>query len=355
MRVGILTYHDADNYGAVLQAFALKESIRLMGHNAEIIDYKCPFIENGYNSFFINSWFDCLKVMIRLPKYNIMRKRFKEFRTVNLNLSRKIYTMDNKDDLNAEYDVFVVGSDQVWNYSLNQMDATYLLDFAEMSKKRISYAASTKLRTLPKWAAIIYKFYLEKFDAIGVREKSVEKLIAPLYSGNVIHNVDPVLLYSKNEWEKLIADRLCKRDYVFVYYIGDISKKGLKKIKEIIQKESIKVINISNSLKRYSNIKNVRDAGPAEFLNYIYYSKAVVTNSFHASAFSIQFEKNLYIDTSYMIAGEIDPRYESLVELSGLKNVYIDEIHTDILQYNKELLEKNIKRSKDYLKGILDF
>lgn len=148
MRICILTFHRAQNYGAVLQAYALQKKIEELGYTCDILDYRCEKIENSYKLFGVKSPSpkNVVSMLLHLP-FNIKKeKSFAKFRKQFLRISEEIYTRQNIANSNKEYDVFIVGSDQVWNGDLTGVDRTYFLDFVKERKTKIAYAASVKIK-----------------------------------------------------------------------------------------------------------------------------------------------------------------------------------------------------------------
>lgn len=151
-KVGILTFQRASNYGAALQMYALQRKIRDLGYDAEVIDFICPQVFDGYKPFLINHLFhpraligDFLNASIKVGRNH----RFDTFTRKTMRFSRPL-TKDKLSSVSDSYDVYVVGSDQVWNPLITGSESAYFLDFVKDKSKRRSYAASFGVSVWPK-------------------------------------------------------------------------------------------------------------------------------------------------------------------------------------------------------------
>lgn len=299
MRIGILTFHFVYNYGAMLQAYALSNSIReLEGVECEIIDYRPSKI----NSFYRPQIFDFFKKPIVSMKRAIRKKishtkyyEFEKFLTESLSLSRRI---DNDVDFRLildKYDIVVVGSDQVWNPYITGYDKNYLLYNNMSNIKKISYAASFGVNIVDKiWEQYIAEALLG-FRKISVREKEgqeIIKKIMPKLDSEVIP--DPVFLLSRELWRSLEKKVLINDKYILYYSLGKSKNLELEVIKQS-KLHDLKIISIHPMFK--CNIGKCRcDIGPLQFLWLIDNAEYVYTDSFHATAFSVIFEKTIVIN-----------------------------------------------------------
>lgn len=197
VKVGILTFHRALNIGGNLQAFALQKFLEKNKINNEIIDYRADFIENNYYNNKVTLL--KLKKMIKGIFKNYEKKDKKPF--INfcdnyLNVSDQKYYNNNINNTNNIYDVFIVGSDQVWSSTCAGFDENYFLTFT--NKKKLSYAASLGGSDIDESLKIEYKERLKSFHAISLREKSAISNIKSIYDGEVVNLIDPTLLHKKN-------------------------------------------------------------------------------------------------------------------------------------------------------------
>lgn len=354
MRIGIMTFHNAINYGAVLQAYALRTYLsRMMPHDdVSIIDYRCKKIADGYRifafqrerSFARTLLFNALRLFY-VP-YNIRNRiHFCNFIQNNLPCVKP----KNLDD----YDCIVYGSDQIWNQNLTGNDLCYF--GAGYSKKKIAYAASDG-KSLVISEEIAY--LLDSYLAIGCREKSLCVALSQKYPGKSVKTVcDPVFLLGKDEWGK-IALPVRKKSFILVYKIGDsdLIDKAAEKLRMETGKKVIQICYRRSLRKWFIKNQNVRTAvHPRVFLGYIQNADLVCTTSFHGTALSIIFEKDFY---TFQIPKN-EERITCLLEAVGLSERYIDfipESGGNTLLYSDNVREKFARyreASLQFLKGVL--
>jgi hypothetical protein len=301
LKIGILTFHCADNYGAVLQTFALQKTIEKLGFKAEIIDFRPENLINSYRIIRPNK-----PSLFRLGEYIAKRilytrklerriKSYEEFRKNYIKISEKKYF--NILDLEKEpsnYDIYIVGSDQVWNPKhIELYGAAYLLNFINKRAKRISYAASV-VEKIPEHLINIYKENLNKFEFISVREESSKKILKEIIEKHISVVLDPVLLLEKSRWDDLIKGmKKSIGEFIFVY---DLIRDNLivKTANYLSIKTNLPVVTFSYNRyhKHYSNyIDSISFKGPKEFIWCIKNARFVLTNSYHGFLFSLIYEK----------------------------------------------------------------
>ena len=366
MKAGILTFHNAINYGAILQSFALQETIRTLGHEVEVVDYDNGFFKEIYYDrlflfgnkgikskikFLLRYITNHKTVILERSKYNKLLKFVDE----NIDLSEKF----NKDTIakaNNQYDCFVVGSDQVWNLRLSNYDTTYMLDFTNDSSKKKSYAASFGSDNIDKTNFETGKMLLNSFDTLLIREKSGKEILKKMgFESSVV--LDPTFLYGKESWEAIAAkSNLNKQnDYIFVYCIAtpDVL---LEEIKNKAEQENLDVIVLGEE-KIFSKQQSVIDASIEDFLWYIQNAKYVYTTSFHGMALSINMNKDFYYELSNNNLNN-NSRLINLSELLGLQSRevkantnLIEDIHWESVNERLEELKKeSIRLLDDMLK-----
>lgn len=329
-KVGILTFHDADNLGAVLQAYALKSVIeKECGAFAEIVDYKCKKITDtkyvqkgtGIKSF--------IKYVPMSVYYKIKRRGFKKFRKEQLGCSKISYNKETVKEIENDYNIFITGSDQVWNPECSGDDSTYVLDFVSNNAKKYSYAASIGNYDITKanneWIKSI-----EAYSGVSVREKSALEQLKELGINAQVHT-DPVMLLSREEWETVMSKPLLKEKYVLVYLVlPDVNV--MKKATEYAKEHNCRIISNKKS------IEFIMHNSPSEFLAWINNAEYVFTNSFHGTAFSLIFDKPLYADTE-MSDGSVNKRVKDLLDTAKSENL-IDEMKSSALNYLKDICKK---------------
>lgn len=350
--VGILTFHYADNHGAVLQAYALRKVINSFpDYTAEIINY----VPEGYH-------YPVLPGGNRFNEQKIKRDKFEKFLSENCGINKPmIHAVTG----NA-YDVYLVGSDQIWNTDIvgTETDCEYLLPNLNESAKRIAYSASVGME-LERIDRKLFQKYLPKFQAISLREKSYVEIISELSGMKCDYTLDPTMLLREKDYKPLLK----KPDDVegayilyFWYDMGDGGFRSIELVNALARKYNLSVKHTflsEMSVARQMLVNNggcVLQAGIGEFLWYVKNAQIVVTNSFHGAVFSVLFKKPLYI-----YYPEIRKcRQENLVEMLHIEDrvvkgyIYPDELSLEIdYTFVFEALEKERERSIFYLKTAL--
>ena len=293
MRTGILTFHRACNYGAVLQAYALQQYLSDNGIESEMIDYRCKAVEQMHSPFYFlycKGLKNKAKQFLRLCPRSKKRKVFSRFVKENIKTSDKIK------DLNGcpNYDVLIVGSDQVWNPLITNFDRGYLLDFASKSTKKTSYAASIGLSSLSEQSSAYFGDYLKSFDYISLRETDDIETVRGLSGKEPEIQLDPTLTVNKRIWaEKKISPKI--DNYNLIYSLKS-DKKLISRACEFSKEQ--KLVNISDTLKREKGMNYVPFPSPFEWIGYIADAEKVFTDSFHGTAFSLIFHKPVVIKLS---------------------------------------------------------
>ena len=307
MKIGILTYQRAHNYGALLQAYALKTFLSKKGHSVEIIDYWPEYHNEDYKliPYFSSRRFlgKAKALLLLLLGYDRIVKRtngYKQFMSEQLNLSDNPLYSSEKEMKEIEYDVVIYGSDQIWrrsNYPLFKgfSDVFFGADLIKV-KRKITYAASMGVIDVDLKDKDYLKRMLRNFNAISVREEELKLLVDEIIEDNVSLVLDPVFLLTKEEWAKLntSAISLKQEKYIFFYQLMP-SKESIDFVQRLKEFYGYKVIEIRGRVepllfgKRY-----FQTASPKNFLSLIQNAEIVVSTSFHGVAFSLLFEKQFY-------------------------------------------------------------
>ncbi len=299
-KIGIITFHRAINYGAVLQTYALQTAISKAGRNCEIIDYRNDFLEGLHNPKNIKKYksflhFTYAVVKNRVKKDN--RKNFELFREKYLKISTCIYNKKNIANSNSQYNLFITGSDQVWNRNCSNFDDTYFLDFVNSENSKYSYAASIGVNIASDEERLLYKKMLDGYKLIYVRENQAKLELKSIGIESEV-TLDPTLLLNKSEWLKLAHKPnkfKSKNKYLLVYVIVE-TPSIFKLAKEIAEQRGLEVVYINEMLFRKSGITNLSYATPNEWLWMFANAEFIVTNSFHGTAFSVNFEKQFIVE-----------------------------------------------------------
>ena len=307
MKIATITCHNVYNYGASLQAYALQRYLSQEGHDVEIIDYKPYYLNSRYNWRHIPAesrlypykdyvGTQCIYFLLKNRKIykTIGRKRkFDDFRQKFLTLTDNTYT--SAEELRAtppQADLYIAGSDQIWNTACeNGKDAAFYLDFGSDDTRRISYAASFAVSEIaPAYRAFVTK-KLQRFDAISVREQTGVRIIRDLSVGRTAEQVeDPVFLLNRQSWEEISADITPQERYVLVYdFSNDPTIR--EHARQIARQLGARLYSLNDFAPLAYAERNISDAGPLEFLAWIKNAEFVISNSFHATAFSVLFHK----------------------------------------------------------------
>lgn len=364
MIVKTITCHDVYNVGASLQAYALETYLVQLGHDVEIIDYKPKYLSGHfplwgvnnkrYDKIFLKELYCLAKFPVRLKnRYGKRKREFDNFTKKYLKVTDQIYHSSEELKANLpEADVFFAGSDQIWNtFFKNGKDPAFYLDFVPAGRIKASYAASFATDYLMDGYEDFVANLLKKFDYISVRESSGLLILKELGIMGGIQVLDPVFLLGQDIWRILASNwkNREKKPYILVYDF-DNSEKIADFVKEIAKEHDWNIISI---LENPYFKKNYSKEGPIAFLSLIKNAQAIVSNSFHATAFSIIFEKEFWV---FNRNEEINTRMKDLLVLLGLENqLNLKEIHgkIDYKKVNKKL-EKAIITSKEYISKVLE-
>lgn len=358
-KIHILTFHNAVNYGAVLQCYALYKTME-KNNICDVINYTSESIDSRYRIFnkgFLNkkNLKDTVKKVISYRSNKKKEKNFKDFRDKYIKISKE-YDIEsiNKESWNSN-DNFIVGSDQVWNTNLTKNDYTYFFDFLDgKCDNRYSYAASFGTSVTDDDIKNV-KEYLEKFKKISVREKTAKDILNK-NSFECENNIDPVFLLSKTEWEKISKRNVEKNKYILIYLLqgSDIFlSKAIKYAKE----NNLKVIILSTGVKRKYNAEYISSCSPEEFLGYFINAETIFTNSFHGISFSILFNKKFYYELQKN-GSKTNSRLMNIISLFNLENQN-SELYESIPQSNNinyesvnHIIEIEKDKSIKYLNNI---
>lgn len=359
-RIGILTFQDTVNYGAVLQEYALQRYInKEYGNISEVIDYKnmkLEEVEKPIKLFKQRTVKGVIKY-ITCHTHQINKwKKFDEFRLNYVNLSKEIYNKENIADSNNIYEKFIVGSDQVWNTQLTGNDFTYYLDFVKEAKKKNSYAASFGYSELPKEIKSEAISLLKEFNTLNIREKQGKEIITKEIKEKEVNVVmDPTFLLEKEEWKKFVDKD--EESYIVVYMI-DFKKEVFNFIRKLAKEEKCKIIYIHDAILSQNGMINSKEASPEEFISLINNAKKVVTGSFHALCLSIILEKDFYYTLNSR--NNRNSRLINLIGIVGLENREI--INGDCktrskIDYGKvnEKLKPFVEESKVQIDNIIKY
>ena len=378
--VGIITYHKHYNYGTMLQAFALQEAIRKMGCRTEIIDFFQPNKLSGKEKFF----YYCRKgiLCIRNPKeveaiilkkktieahsldINEREKAFDDFYNEHISLSNKKYNNDSEImDNPPEYDVYIVGSDQTWNPNVGGNPEAFYLSFASPDKRRVSYGPSISAESLTKKQSKRMSRLLENVELLSCREEQGARLLRKITGREVVVVLDPVFLLSQDEWKNYGSRTQYPSKYILQYFLGN-NIQHRKYVQVLAQEKGLPIIALPHDSVDFDN-KDVTNiwCGPDEFLSLVRNATLVCTDSFHGTAFSLIFEKEVYSFLKHKQGSRKseNSRIENLYKTFGIDNRIITNCRLNfdkelpIIDYDKVREKIRIKKdeSLEYLRDAI--
>lgn len=300
MKTGIITFHFVNNFGGVLQTYALQEFIKdSLNSDVEIINYQNSFIKFTDTIRFFPLSTNLKEVLSGLQTFKERRKRlllFKSFRVNHLFLSSEKYTKRNLKKTPPLFDKYVCGSDQIWNFYITLgIDPSYYLSFISIPDKKVAYAPSFGLDSISKHIGKKIRKLITNITYLSVREKKSQDIIQSLCNRSAITLIDPTFLLTKEQWVKISNCNACSESYILLY-IMQTDVNMYEYVKQIKESLHIRIIEISRYGYQPDFIDEVKiDVGPIEFLSLFQNATCICTNSFHGLAFSLIFEKQCYL------------------------------------------------------------
>lgn len=365
--IGILTFQASDNYGALLQAYSTYSLVNGLGGKPEIINYDSPSKRINYKllKFGKNFGFkESLKSVINFPISSKKKKISDSFRKEFLHIkSEPLVTFEDLRDFSNRFEKIIVGSDQVWNYKNTKFDKRFFLDFVEDDKKKISYAASFGVHTIPDELRVQYKEFLQCFKHLTVREDTGNRILKEelgLLPSKVV--LDPTLLLEKEEWKHFSMGTSYenRKDYILIYSVAGNRKLNILG-KEISKLKNLPVIIIGTGYKAYLNGFEIVVPTVNEFVSLFRNASLVLTDSFHGTSFSINLNKDflVYIEEKFIDTTRVD----SLLKMVGLTNRRLNDLSNfeSILSHDidwgivNNILDKKRNSSTSYLVEALGF
>lgn len=379
-RVGILTIHNSPNYGASLQSYALYKYVsQLPGIECEVIDLHRPY-EDGYvksnrfvpyrgEPFSIKKNVKSVlkKILRRESKkvsfYSIGSKyKFDEFNK-GIKLSRPYWGIN---ELYADppcYDVYMTGSDQVWNPTQPYCLEPYFLTFVPQGKKKISYASSIGVTELLESEKQDFRRWLSSYDAISVREHQAKDLLASFVNKPITQVADPTFLLDSTFWRNIAVNYQQTEPYILLFTVG-FDSNLLQFAMKISNESGLCLIYLNQKLSEPidGSYKVVNDAGPRDFLGLIAQSEMVLTDSYHATVFSLI----LKVKNFYAYIGSYNKRGSRILDLlktykeeSHLLSEVLSENYTDLskrkidYQLVDRIYREEQMKAHDFLKSNL--
>lgn len=360
-KVSFITIHVGSNFGSVLQAIATSVTLKSIGCEPTIVNYIPPRVSNKrfWNTGNANPIKKLMRFLWKLymtPQRIIDKKVYLGYLKQYCSLSQPIYAEDSFAEKCPKADVYLTGSDQVWNLKHNEgLDAHYFFDGIE--GKKVSFASSIGYTDIGDEARKAFKRYLSEYISLSVREDSAVEFLASL-GLKAIQLLDPVFLLNKDEWKQYVPKiRIVKERYLLIYAPYNTVDKSViyKHALLIAQKENLKIVTFSwTYYKDMDADKTIRFASPGDFLDLMMNAEYVITNSFHGTAFSIDLNKKFWV----FLPSGFTTRITSVLSKFALTDRLVDETKDAEWDYGKEIdydmvnsiLLQERKKSIDYLK-----
>ena len=368
LKTATLTWNSFYNYGTCLQAYALQRYILSIGYENSIID-DSTIITGGevHNSIKKQSkwrqrwtklWQSFHSNYRAFYKYQrVLCPAVNGFKSTCLKIDYNIESVLNDTSV---YDVYICGSDQIWNPTA-LVDSRRKFYYADFSKKKISYAPSIGISFIPdEWKDKV-KELLSSFTAISIREEAGRKVLQEMYQQKVELVVDPTLLLSKEEWSKVLPAKKRKENYVLGYILTPYQQ-FYKTARDYAHQHGLKFYLFMLNLEDYGQADRLISGGPFDFLRYVYDAEVVFTDSYHGTIFSTIFERPFYTFKRFSDDSPINQnsRIETLLGFMGAQDRLIDRNNAEIPDDSipdfidiKARMQPLIEHSKDFLKTNL--
>ena len=325
MKVGILTFPNSKSYGATLQMLALYRVCQNLGYDAEIINYHNLWMKQEKHTELSkgmgkgSAW---VKKKITDMIHFRMIRGFSKFEGQMKKYPRQAFSDKALlPQIASRYDAVICGSDQVWNPDITNSDISFFLDFCGAGTARISYAPSFGVEEVNHTFGEAIKAELKKFHCISVREEVGQRLVQALTGDTPQIVIDPSLLLDAEQWRGYEKEHSkAVGDYILYYTIRG-SKTLWEHCLELSRKTNMRILRIGGSIiskhtKKHDGVEYICDVSPDEWLNLVRNARYVVTNSFHGTAFSVNFKKSFYVEFSSLT----NSRLSNIVNMLGLED-----------------------------------
>ena len=354
MNIAITTWHSGPNAGTFFQLYGLYNYLIDRGHHVEVIDYrqtKKDFIYRGL-FYFISQPIALLKRKLNRKleskKCAIIKASFADQLKIRDNRFAEMYKtivftdpiISDKDfaKLNDRFDIFIVGSDQIWNPSM--LNRRYFLDYVDPCKIKAAYCPSIGSGTVLKYQRKIFQKYVSSFNYVSTRELRLKEILTPLLPIPVEHLLDPSMLYSREKYLKIshLPEQFEPGKYLLCYFMPR-NNFQIQQAHEFAKKRGLEMVIMA--MQPYTFFVNdatiYAAAGPKEFLGLIANAATIFTSSFHCTIFSILFHKDLYVfEQSFSSkTDDINQRYIEQLQTYNMMHRYI--------RYGKKISINNYK------------
>lgn len=365
-KVAYITRHAIANYGSALQTYATQTAIEKLGYEAVCINYiktdelPCNLLKTR---LFNSSWNKnaLTRLFYTVTKKSVLSyetKRFAEYIKDLIKVtSTEYHSVEELESNLPEADVYMTGSDQVWNFiSYKKIDSAYFLSFVDNAKKKIAYAASFGGKNIQEDDRDNIKKWLSGYDAVSIRENSGVKIAEEL-GINATQVLDPTLLMDSNDWSKLMPTRTNDEKYVLVYQLQP-NKSFEKYAKEFAKRKNLKLLRVNPSFNQFFKCGKFICCPPlGDFIWYVKNAEYFLTDSFHGTAFAI----NLNTQFVDILPNKYSERNRSILQLVGLENRILESYDdfsvadTPIdFKYVNKVIDVERKKSMEVLKNMIE-
>lgn len=354
MKFFIITIHCIHNFGSVFQSYALVRYLRNNGYEAEIIDYRPDYYRKGRNV--IKSY---VSKLLNLAPYLRQHARYNRFIEKEIPKTSKVYrTFADLKSLTSDDAIFIAGGDQIWNsFHPCGRDDAYKLTFVE-GKHKFAFGTSMGRNSFTREELETIAPKILDFYSVGLREQSTIGMLQPYVKARVSHVCDPVLLLGRNAYSHFVGDNPIIKEPYLLMYLADKSELLEKTVTHLSEKMGLKIVHVCGFRKKCTCDYFLKDTGPKDLLNLIYYSSFVVSASFHATLFSLLFEKQF---CTLLPEAGTNTRIEDLLGFYGLNYRIVhneDEIHhvDGLIDYSEVSLKRDqfSEESRKKLNEILN-
>lgn len=381
MKIGILTFHAQLNYGALLQCFALQSYLQSLGHQVKVIDAKLAENNLSQNDILVNkSLYKWCRFLVQGSKgtgffeHALRVIKTKQFLKNKINLTDFSFFnwQEVPEDKLSEFDLIIIGSDQIWNY--NFASSLFMLEGLKSSMPAIGYAVSLGVKSIPDELKSRYKNAINRLHNLSFRESSSNDILAELLASKMAHVCDPALLLSRDEWLKYFNIQQDNKIDLFCYMIAENYNDVVPKVKQLCKQNNYKTriffnhnwLNCQNYLysirQLFTKVNECISGDPVDFIVAIANSQTIITDSFHALIFGIIFGKKVKFvlpnkgdDLRKAMFGRIEEITNNYIE----EDIFYDSIDSALRSESRDMTIKNeqlnlwISDSKRWLEAAI--
>ncbi|TCI49905.1 polysaccharide pyruvyl transferase family protein [Exiguobacterium sp. SH5S13] len=375
-KVGIATVHTGYNYGSSLQAYASKIILKELGYDGVNISLKGSIVKGRdvrikklaviifrllKQPFNIRKRMRVYSDNMSKPYSEESKALFDKFRLEKIQPCEYTWSQIKREANSNDFKAFLCGSDQIWNAEALYVDPQYYLRFAP-KEKRIAFAPSFGRNEIADYNKKIIAKYIIDIPYISVREESGVNIIKKLTNQDAVHLIDPTLVLDGNQWDKYLefqkSKELSNKNYILAYFLNEPSSYAMKCMKKLAQDKKMEIIALPFRKEGADWMDTAPNAGPVEFVQYIKNASYVCTDSFHGTAFAVNYKVPFYtFERQYGSAGKQSSRLISFLNLVSLDkhfNPTIDFLNKPVDFSNSSIvLESEREKSLDYLRKTL--